>query len=444
MSSIARILLEQGKYVSGSDLVASDTVQQLRRMGATVFVGHDRNHVNGAQLVVASTAIDPLNPELLAAKERGIPVVHRSEIWAHFLNAGQGIAVAGAHGKTTVTAMTAWVLHHAGADPTFLIGGELPGLGSGHAGRGPVVVAEADESDASFLRYRPWCSVLTHVEPDHLEHYGGDYERLVAAYGRFLAQTRPDGLIVVCGDDAAALRLAEAVPVRRITYGLRTPADLTAVDIVQEGFLTTSRVLWRGETLGTLRLRVPGKHNVENALAVTAVCQALGLGWDEIAPHLATYGGARRRFEVVAASPDFMVVDDYAHHPSEVRATLAAAREGWPGRRIIAVFQPHRYARVHFLLNEFATAFGDADYVLVTEIYAPAAEPRIDGASGRRLAEAVQARHAGTVEFVPDASQVPERLAALVQRGDIVITLGAGDIWKSAREFARLIGHPTV
>lgn len=445
MSSLARYLLEEGLTVTGSDLSASDTTLELERRGATVYIGHGEQNVNGAQLVVTSTAIGQDNPELAQARAAGIPVVHRSEVWARILNSGRGIAIAGAHGKTTVTAMLAWVLTHCGLDPSYLIGGEVAGLGSGHRGAGDIVVAEADESDGSFLRYRPWCTVITRIEPDHLEHYDGSFDELVSAYGAFLSHTKPEGFAVLCSDDPKVMQLAAQTTVPRVTYGLTPGGDFTAADIEQEGFRTAARVVRNGQVLGKLELRVPGRHNVQNALAVAAVCTRLGLSWDDIAPHLATYRGAKRRFEVVAEGNGLLVIDDYAHHPSEVRATLAAARSGWPQRRIIAVFQPHRYARTHFLLDEFATSFADADHVVLTDIYAPAAEKPIPGTSGARLAERVRSvvPEGVTVDFVPARTDVAAHLRTIVRPGDVVVTMGAGDIWRTAREFVQAVGNPT-
>lgn len=445
MSSLARYLLELGKTVTGSDLSASDTVQELERLGATIYIGHGAEHVNGAQLVVTSTAIAEDNPELAQAHANGIPVAHRSEMWAHILNSGRGIAVAGAHGKTTITGMLSWVLTQSGYDPSFLVGGEVVGLGSGHSGTSDIVVAEADESDGSFLRYRPWCTLVTRIEPDHLEHYNGSFDKLISAYGTFLSYTKPGGLAVVCSDDPTLMLLAEQAGVRYVTYGFASSSDFTALSIQHEGFRTYAQVVKAGTVLGRLELRVPGRHNVQNALAVVAVCTHLGLNWDEIASHLATYRGVRRRFEVVGCENDLLVIDDYAHHPSEVRATLAAARSGWPKRRIVAVFQPHRFSRTHFLLEEFAKAFDDADHVVLTDIYAPASEVPIPGTSGQLLADRVRSvtRDSTPVDFIPERGAIADYLRTIVQPGDIVVTMGAGDIWRTAREFVQMVGNPT-
>lgn len=445
MSSIAKVLLEQGKVVSGSDVAESDMVLQLRELGAQIYVGHSADNINGAELVVTSTAIAETNPELQAARERGIPIVHRSQLWAQFLSTGRSITVAGAHGKTTISAMIAWVLYQAGLDPTFLIGGAISELGGGRRGSSDLAVAEADESDGSFLRYRPWCTVLTSVEPDHLEHYEGDFARLVAAYGDFLANVRPEGLAVLCRDDETVMSLVPRLKARHVTYGLSADAEYSATNIRHDGFATTAEVTRQGRAIGTLELVIPGTHNVQNALAVVAVCREVGLDWNEIARHLASFRGAGRRFEVVARHAGVLVIDDYAHHPTEIRATLAAARKGWPDRRIIAVFQPHRLARTRFLFDEFAAAFADADHVIVTNVYEPSGARGNFEVSAEALAREISVRSGkgDRVRFIADLDTIPGYLAGMVQAGDMVLTLGAGDITAAARKFARTLGNST-
>lgn len=442
MSAIARILIEQGRRVSGSDVSDSETVRSLRALGAQVAIGHQPEHVNGAQLVITSTAIASDNPELAEATRRGIRVVHRSEMWAHLLNARQGIAVAGAHGKTTITSMISWVMYHAGLDPTFLIGGEVAGLGGARSGNGPHVVAEADESDRSFLRYRPWCTVLTSIEADHLEHYQNDFAELVQAYRQFLGNVRPDGFMVVCSDDATVLQVASGLRTEVIRYGLSDGADLTATDIALEGFGSTFGIVEQGRPLVQAKLCIPGRHNVQNALAAFAVARQAGVPVPQIVELLARFKGARRRFDVLSNAGGILVVDDYAHHPSEIHATLASARSGWPNARIIAIFQPHRYARTQYLENEFATAFECADHVVITEVYAPPPEVPIPGVSGQHLAGRIQHAAPGvSVEFV-ESAQVPDHLAKMIRPSDIAIFMGAGDISQTARHFANGLREP--
>lgn len=445
MSSIARVLLEQGKSVSGSDIVSSETTRQLEQDGATIYIGHASNNVSRAQLVVVSTAINSDNPELQAAKQQQIPIVHRSEVWAHLLNAGQGVAVAGAHGKTTITAMIAWVLSHSGHDPTFLIGGSIPNFGSGRFGQGRVVVAEADESDASFLRYHPYAAIITSVDADHLEAYHGDVTNLYAAYRQFLSQVQTEGVVVLCADDDKVMQFQHDVTATRcVTYGLHENACVSARNIQHDGRHTTADVYVDGSLYGTISLKIPGQHNVQNALAVVALCLQLGVDRDDIVQHLATYTGTKRRFQIVYDANDILLVDDYAHHPSEVRATLRATRHGWPHRRIVALFQPHRYSRTHFLFHDFVTAFSDADYVIITEVHAPSNEKPIEGVSGKILAAHIQTAQSDTpVHFIASQAEIVQHLQNNVQHDDVVVAMGAGDVWKTIRKFADELGNPT-
>lgn len=438
MRSIARVLLEQGRRVSGSDVAESDAIAALRKLGATVSIGHRADQLNGAQMVVVSTAIVADNPEWVAAQKQGIPVIHRSEMWAHILNRGQGIAVAGAHGKTTITSLIAWVLHQAGYDPTFLIGGEIPGLGAARYGQGAVVVAEADESDASFVRYHPWCSIVTSMEADHMEFYEGKLERLIHTYHQFLGNTRPDGFAVLCTDD---VRIRQEIPklnCRYITYGLESGALWRATDIQLHAFQSNFQVESDGRVLGRIQLAIPGVHNVQNALAVVVACTEAGLEFSQVAKHLATFSGTQRRFEPLFNAQGILVIDDYAHHPSEIRATLQAARRGWPASRLIAVFQPHRYSRTEALFGEFVSAFGDADMAVVTGIYSPPPEQPIPGISSERLVKEIQAHSPHVdVAFAPHVCAVADQLTEQLGPGDIVVTMGAGDIWRAAREIAQ-------
>lgn len=441
MSAIARVLLSEGKQVSGSDLQESTIIDELRRHGAQVWIGHSPQHVIGADEVILSTAITDDNPEALEAKRRGIPVRHRSEALADLLNQKKGVAIAGAHGKTTVTSMISWTLDRLGESITFLIGGILPGVGGAKAGLGPILIAEADESDGSFLRYRPYLAVVTSVEADHLENYNNSSATLQQSYRRFLEHVKPGGIRVLCADDDTLRSWAQDYETtgRVLTYGLRPEAQYSAIQLEARGFKTTFRLVKGGALGPEFELAVPGHHNVQNALACIAVCEALGADLDGVRRELATFKGARRRFEVVDQVEDRLIVDDYAHHPSEIRATLNAARTGWPGRRIVAVFQPHRYSRTSQLMDEFATSFGDADVVVLTEIYAPAPEQPIPGVSGERLAQLTRRALNGMkheVHFAPGLCDAVDVLRETVVPGDIVITMGAGDVWKVGRAFA--------
>ncbi len=441
MSAIAKVLLERGFSVSGSDLMASDTTTDLAASGAQVFIGHDAAQVAGADIVVVSTAIPPGNPEVDAARAAGVPVWHRSEMLAEILNAKHGVAVAGSHGKTTITSMLAWVLQRSGRQPTFMIGGYLPGLGGAHYGAGPVVVAEADESDKSFLRYRPRIAVVTSIEADHLEYYEGRFDKIVETFRQFLANVVvPQGLAVLCGDDPHLKAIGPELGCRVVWYGREADGDYRADDIQPAGMSMTYRVVERGVDLGRFRLIIPGEHNVMNSLAVIAVCRDLGLAAEEIARELAGFPGARRRFEIVGTARDVIVVDDYAHHPAKIKATIQAARAGWPAARLIVVFQPQRYTRTHFLLDEFAASFAGADLAVLTDIYSPPPDTPIPGVSGERLAALAREKTPQLpVEYIAERSMVAPYLARQVRPGDIVLTMGAGDIWRTARELAELL-----
>lgn len=439
MSAIAQVLLAQGVEVSGSDLNAGPVLDRLRELGAEVFVGHDPDHLQGATEVVLSSAIATDNPEVQAAKARGLPVRHRSEILAELLNQRDGITVAGAHGKTTVTSMIAWVLDRVGERPTFLIGGELPGVGGAKYGDSKLLVAEADESDRSFLRYRPQIAVVTGIEPDHLENYNGSFAELKNSYAQHLDNIKPGGWAVVCADDPVLREVAQHIDWskrRFVWYGLKPGAFFSASSIKATGFKTAFRVHRGGEPFGEYTLSVPGRHNVQNALACIAVCDCLGLERVRVAAELANFRGAKRRFEVVSEENGVLIVDDYAHHPTEIRATLQAAKNGW-NRRIVAVFQPHRYSRTGQMMDEFARSFEAADRLILTEVYAPPPEKPIPGVSGEKLAELTRQHLGDRVEYIPRLEDVVDRLCTLAKEGDIVVTMGAGDVWRAAHAFAQ-------
>ncbi|MGE5507625.1 MAG: UDP-N-acetylmuramate--L-alanine ligase [Chitinophagales bacterium] len=435
MSPIAKVLLEMGHRVTGSDLKSSTTIQNLAAMGAHIYQGHRAENVRGAEVVVISTAIAETNPELVAARAQGIPVVHRSDMLAALLNARHGIAVAGAHGKTTVTSMIALVLERAGLDPTVVIGGELNDIGgSAKYGKGPYVVAEADESDRSFLRYKPQTAVVTTIEADHLEYYDGTLDKLIATFEEFLTNIPPNGLAVLGVDDERVRGIRGRLAGRTLTYALEQAADYQAREVALAERGSTFTVYHRGTRLGHVELVVPGRHNVANALATLAVASEAGIPFEVARDHLATFHGAKRRFQFIGEEAGVTVVDDYAHHPTEIRATLRAAREGWPGRRIVAVFQPHRYTRTHFLMEEFGQAFGNADLVVLGRIYSPPPEKPIPGVTAERLARLVEADLKRPVALIEDNRDIVNYLARTVRPGDMVITMGAGDIWMVAEE----------
>lgn len=449
MSGLARVLLQMGFAVTGSDARPNDRIEQLRAAGARVAIGHDPSHVQEADVVVYSTDVPQDNVELQAARSRGLKVLHRSELLAEFVNRQSGIAVTGTHGKTTTSAMIALILAAGGLDPTALIGGEVPELaGNARLGRGPHVVAEADESDRSFLRYFPSIAVITNIEPEHLEHYGGDFTQVLAAYRQFLGQVKADGLIVACADDPHVLslvhqQLAAIGQPRVILYGFRPEAGWTAREIqpLPGGIAFTA--CKGGREQGTVQLRVPGRHNVQNALAALAVGDWLGLPFPLMAQTLADFGGAKRRFQTIALGQGVRVVDDYAHHPTEIRATLRAAREmvaAQGGGRVVAVFQPQRYTRTYHLMDEFTAAFDDADVLILTEIYSPAGERAIPGVSSQILAIRIEERTGQPVQLISDKQEIIAYLEANLQPGDLVLTMGAGDIWQVAKELGRRLG----
>ncbi|MCL6453151.1 MAG: UDP-N-acetylmuramate--L-alanine ligase [Alicyclobacillus sp.] len=440
MSAIARVMLDLGYEVSGSDVSAQELTQRLQNLGATVYHGHAPHQVDGADIVVYSTALPQDNVELAAARSKDIPVIHRSEMLARLMEGRIGVAVTGAHGKTTTTSMISYVLDRCGLEPTFVVGGVVSNIGdNAKAGRGQYVVAEADESDGSFLHYRPQIAVVTNIEADHLEHYGGDFENLKAAYRTFVQQIPEDGLLVASAADPHLGDLLPDAHCHVVTFAIDEPATVTATAVRLEDRGSTCDVYARGERLGRLQLAVPGRHNILNALAAIAVCQAAGLDFADICAALAEFHGAKRRFQVISETADVAVVDDYAHHPTEISATIEAARA--TGRRIVAVFQPQRYTRTFFLFDAFAQAFRGADEVVILDIYSPAGEQRIEGVSAERLVEAIRARSNPNVRFLATKDDAFHYLEQTVSAGDLVLTMGAGDVWKVAVRLAEALGQ---
>lgn len=430
MSAIAHVLLAQGYRVSGSDLRASDGTRRLEALGATVHVGHDAAHVEGADVVVASRAVPDLNAEIVAARYKGVPVLHRAQLLGQVLEGAFGIAIVGTHGKTTTAAMTAHVLTTGGLDPTALIGGDVEDLGGNvRVGSGRHVVAEVDESDGSLVYVRPSAAVVTSLDiTDHRDHYR-TLARLVDTFSQFLSTLPPDGFAVMCTDHLHVRQLIPKVQSRVLTYGLLPRAQYTAQIHSMEGRTSTCTFRRDGRPLGTVVLPVPGRYNIRNALAATAVGLEVGLGFDQVARALEQFRGVRRRFDVRGDINGIMVVDDYAHNPIKVATVLRAAKECWPDRRVVAVFQPHRYSRTKTTHRRFSQAFQDADELLITEIYAADEEP-IEGITAELIVEAVRPHR--PVTFVEDKQAVLDHLMPRLRSGDLVITLGAGDIWQVA------------
>jgi UDP-N-acetylmuramate--alanine ligase len=428
MSGIARIMLRRGMTVSGSDARDSELLGQLGDLGAKVFVGHDAAHLGDAETVVVSTAIREANPELAAARERGLRVLHRSEALASLMMGRRAVAVAGTHGKTTTTSMLTVALQHADADPSYCIGGQLVTTGLGaDEGTGDVFVAEADESDGSFLRYTPHIAVVTNVEADHLDNYGG-FEMVKENFARFVDRVEPGGTLVAGADDPVAMELAEPARARGLTvrtYGAAEGADLRVTGFTPRGLGSRFEIAGAGE----VALAVPGRHNALNAAAVVAVAQALGMDDAPVRAGLAAFGGAMRRLERKGAAGGVEVFDSYAHHPTELTADLEATRdylgEQARGGRIIAVFQPHLYSRTRFFAAEFGAALGLADVAVVLDVYGAREDPE-PGVTGALVADAVPA---GTeTVYAPARDEVPGLAASLARPGDVVITLGAGDV----------------
>jgi UDP-N-acetylmuramate--alanine ligase len=440
MSGIAEVLLTLGFPVSGSDLAASDSTERLARLGATIALGHHADRVGpSVDVVVISSAVKFSNPEVVRARELKIPVIPRAEMLAELMRMKYGLAVAGTHGKTTTTSLLGHVLAEAGLDPTLVIGGKVRGLGSNaRLGQGKFLVAEADESDGSFLLLTPTLAIVTNIDPEHLDHYGS-IERVHEAYLQFINRVPFYGLAVLCLDHVAVRALLPRVRKRFVTYGLGGDADVHAVHTRVTTRGTRFDVLERGRWIGEIELRMPGRHNAQNALAVVAAAGELGVPFETTARALASFEGIHRRFELRGEVGGVTVIDDYGHHPEEVRATLRAAREGY-GRRLVAVFQPHRYTRTRDLFDDFLSAFDDADLLVLTEIY-PAGEDRIDGVSGEALYEALRRRGHADVRFVAARDAIAGSLLPLLRGGDMVVTLGAGDIHRVGDDLLRALAH---
>ncbi len=433
MGGIAEVLLNLGYSVQGSDLKDSRVTQRLRRLGAQVFIGHRAANLGDADLVVVSSAIDPANPEISAARELRLPVVRRAEMLAELMRFRYAIAVAGTHGKTTTTSLVASVLAEAGEDPTFVIGGRLKSADTnGRLGAGHYLVAEADESDASFIHLKPMMAVVTNIDSDHLSTFGGSLDGLRHSFLEFLHNLPFYGVAIMCADDPGVRVIQPDCNRAVLTYGVDPAADIRAFDIVADGPRSRFRVARPGRDAALeVTLNLPGHHNVLNALAAIGVALELELDDAAVVRALAQFEGIDRRMQILGRvridGGDVLFVDDYGHHPTEIAATLQAVRAGWPDRRIVLVFQPHRYTRTQELLDDFADVLSGAQPLLVTEVYA-AGEDEIAGADGRAICRAIRAR--GQVEpvFVPELDELPERLSSVLRRGDLVLTLGAGNI----------------
>lgn len=433
MNGIAMIMQGLGYRVTGSDLKPSAVTERLEALGVTCYAGHAEENLGDAGMVVASTAIPPDNVELMEAKRRGLPVIHRSEMLAWLMRRQKGIAIAGAHGKTTTTSMTALVLEKNGLDPTIIIGGELSDIGgNAKLGRGDYLVAEADESDGSFLKLDPFIEVITNIEDDHLDYYKS-VENIVAAFRQFMEKVPEDGAAVVCLDDPKIRELLEEYRRPCLTYALDNPeADYTMQNIHLNRQVTAGDVYYKDEFLGQLELSVPGRHNLSNALAVVAVGRFTGLPFEGIAAALKSFKGAGRRFQLTGEVNGIKVIDDYAHHPSEIKATLRAARQVKTGR-VVSVFQPHRYTRTSILGERFGEAFSDADVIIISDIYSAGERP-IEGVSAKTIVSAIEKHEGREVIYLPTRQEIVDYLVQTASPGDMILTMGAGDIWQTGVE----------
>jgi UDP-N-acetylmuramate--alanine ligase len=427
MVSLAELLLRNGWAVSGCDLEAGLGARALESLGATVIQGHDPSHVEGASALVFSAAIPLDHPEIARARELGIPILKRAEALGQWVNQGRVLAVAGTHGKTTTTAMATEILAAAGLDPTGLVGGRVRSWGSNlRPGTNELFVVEADEFDRSFHHLRPDIAVVTNLEADHLDIFG-DLDGVRDAFHVFLDLVPEDGRVVVCGDDHGASRLLPRLGGKAVTYGLNPGAMTRGTRVVEDAAATTFEVTHRGEPSGEIRLAVPGRHNVLNALAAATAARLLEVGWDAIRAGLEGFQGVGRRFQLLGEAEGIMVVDDYAHHPTEIEATLSAARGRFPDRRLVAVFQPHLFSRTRDQAQQLGMALSRADEVWVTEIY-PAREEPIEGVTGVMVAQAALDAGAEHVFFHPELADLPAELAGTLRPGDVCLTLGAGSV----------------
>lgn len=441
MSGIAELLHNLGYAVSGSDITENYNVARLRSLGIGVHIGHRAENVVTADVVVVSSAIDKSNPEIIYAFEHAIPVIPRAEMLAELMRFRVGIAIAGTHGKTTTTSLVASVLAAGNLDPTFVIGGKLNSAGTNaRLGAGKYLVAEADESDASFLHLQPIIAVVTNIDMDHMDTYESSYEKLKSAFNEFLHHIPFYGLAVLCNEDDAVRELIAKIGKPFITYGFREDSDVHASNIRQAGNVSTFSVKHKGETLGDFKLNLPGKHNVLNSLAAITVALELGVAIEDIRRALEEFKGIGRRSQryedIIINEQRISLVDDYAHHPREIEATLEGIRSGWPDQRLCVIFQPHRYSRTRDLLDDFANVLSKVDVLILTEVYA-AGEEVITDADGRALARAIRAR--GQVEpiLVDKVADVEAVLQSLVKEGDIIAALGAGDIGKLVPELVQ-------
>lgn len=442
MSSIAEVLLRRNYSVSGSDLCSTDVTEHLEKAGATIFRGHASSQVEGACVVVHSSAVDPdTNPETLYARQHQIPVIRRSEMLAELMRMKFGIGIAGTHGKTTTTTIAGHVLEAGGFDPTIIVGGKVSAFGSNAvSGEGDIILIEADEYDRTFLRLTPVLAVITNIDTDHLDCYD-DLEDIKRAFVQYASSVPFFGAVIVCLDDENVVAVLDRIKRRVITYGTGAQAQIRAQAIEQNGRYMQFDVYVEKERLGCVRIDAPGMHNVLNALAAIAIGVELDMEFEDISRGISSFSGVQRRMQEIGEASGVLIVDDYAHHPTEVRAALEGAAGCWPDRRIFAVFQPHLYSRTRDLCDDFTRSFGDADVVVIMDVYG-AREKRIEGITGACIADGVRANGHPDVTYVADKSDLVRAVVDKSRKGDVILTLGAGDIWRLNREiFKTLSGN---
>lgn len=430
MSGIAELLLNLGYIVSGSDIRHSASSDRISRLGGKVFIGHSEKNIEGADVVVYSSAVSPQNPEISAASENYIPVIPRAEMLAELMRLKYGVAIAGAHGKTTTTSMVASIVTAGDLDPTVLIGGRLDIWGGSNAklGQGEILVAESDESDGSFMVLSPAIAVVTNIDREHIDHYG-DMDNIRNTFVSFINKIPFYGTAILCLDNEEIQNIIPRLRKRYITYGLTSQADLRAKDIVKAHSSSDFEVLYKGETLGRVKVGMPGNHNVLNALAAIAVGLELNIDLENIKKGLAELGGLARRFQKKGEKNDVLVIDDYGHHPTEIMASLETAREAWPENRLIVVFQPHRYSRTKELYDRFVISFNHSDVLVIAPIY-PAGEREIEGVDSEWLSRGIKEHGHREVHLATNQDHILSLLLEMVRPGDRVITLGAGDIYR--------------
>ncbi len=440
MSGMAEILLQKGYHITGSDANMSDTIERLQKLGAKISIGHDANNIEGADVVVYTSAVQAEeNIETKTALEQGIPVIKRAEMLAELMRMKYGIGVAGTHGKTTTTTMIGHVIQDGSFDPTIMVGGKVHSFSETNAvvGKGDIIVVEADEFDRTFLRLTPSLAVITNIEAEHLDIYN-NLDDVKEAFIEFANKVPFYGSVVLCLDDPNVRSIIPEIERRTTTYGLTPQAKIRAVDIDIDHFNSRFTVINESKKLGEINLQAPGEHNIKNALAAVAVGLELDINFGDIKSGLERFEGVFRRFQLKTEHDDVMVIDDYAHHPTEIQATLDAARQGWKDRRIVAVFQPHLYSRTKELYKEFGLSFFDAEVCVITDVY-PSREEPIKGVTGKLIADVAKEYGHRKVQYVEEKADLPAKLKEIVEPGDVVITMGAGDIYKYGEQFVEAL-----